>query len=108
MPNGSDNVVRTARWKAAADAAKAVIDLAGTSYALTSKYREMFLTALSYTNTEAILVRRNAASNDFEKACYPIGFDQAKSGNAPSQNMVDAYEVKTNATTAVPFDWSNS
>lgn len=28
-------------------------------------------------------------------------------GRPPSQNLVDAFEIKVNATTAIPFDWSN-
>ncbi|OIP82846.1 MAG: RagB/SusD family nutrient uptake outer membrane protein [Porphyromonadaceae bacterium CG2_30_38_12] len=107
LPDGNNPVIRTARWKAAADAAKAVIDLAGTGYALALDYKAMFLGSQGYNSTEHIFVRRNAASNEFEKAVYPIGFDLAKSGNAPSQNLVDAYEVKKSATVAEAFDWSN-
>lgn len=91
---------RTARWKAAADAAKAVIDLAGTGYALASNYRSLFNT---YNNSEIILTRRNSASNGFEFSSFPIGFNLAQGGTTPSQNMVDAYEM-TDGTT---FDWSN-
>lgn len=98
---------RTARWKAAADAAKAVIELSGTSYALSSNYRNMFITGQSYQDNELILVRRDGSSNDFEKATYSVGFDLGKSGTTPSQNLVDAYEVKVDETTAVPFNWSN-
>lgn len=95
---------RTARWKAAADAAKAVIDLAGTGYALTTNYRTLFT---SFNNTEIIFTRRNAASNSFETINFPIGFDKGRSGTTPTQDLVDAYEVKVNATTAIPFDWNN-
>ena len=91
---------RQARWKAAADAAKAVIDLAGTSYALTNNYRTLFT---SFNNNEIILVRRNKATNDFEKLSYPIGFDHATGGTTPSQNLVDAYEMKDGTT----FSWNN-
>lgn len=98
---------RAERWKIAADAAKAVIDLPGTGYALSTNYRNLFITDQSYQSTEHILVRRNGASNDFEAASYSVGFDQGKSGTTPSQNLVDAYEVKVDATTAVPFDWNN-
>lgn len=96
---------RTARWKAAADAAKAVIDLsAAAGYALTTNYRTLFT---SFNNSEIIFTRRNAASNSFETINFPIGFDKGRSGTTPTQDLVDAYEVKVNATTAVPFDWSN-
>ena len=92
---------RQARWKAAVDAAKAVIDLAGTSYALTNNYRSLFNT---FNNNEIILVRRNKATNDFEKLSFPIGFDYATGGTTPSQNLVDAYEMKDGTT----FDWKNT
>jgi hypothetical protein len=100
MPTGD----RTARWQKAADAANAVINLAGTGYSLATNYRNIFLT---FSSPEIIFTRRNAASNTFETASFPIGFDGGKSGTTPSQNLVDAYEVKINATTAVPFDWNN-
>ncbi|WP_040005996.1 RagB/SusD family nutrient uptake outer membrane protein [Fibrisoma limi] len=93
---------RTARWKAAADAAKAVIDLAGTGYALHNNYRNLFITN-SYTLPEIIFARRNSASNEFERANYPIGYDLGNSGTTPSQNLVDAYEM-SNGTR---FDWNN-
>jgi hypothetical protein len=93
---------RQARWKAAADAAKAVIDLSGTGYALNTNYRNLFITN-SYTLPEIILSRRNSASNEFEKANYPIGYDLGNSGTTPSQNLVDAYEM-SNGT---KFDWNN-
>lgn len=93
---------RASRWKSAADAAKAVIDLAGTGYSLHTNYRNLFITN-SYTLPEIIFARRNGASNDFEKANYPIGYDLGNSGTTPSQNLVDAYEM-TNGT---KFDWTN-
>ncbi len=93
---------RQARWKAAADAAKAVIDLAGTGYALHNNYRNLFITN-SYTLPEVIFTRRNGAANTFEVANYPIGYDLGNSGTTPSQNLVDAYEM-TNGT---KFDWKN-
>ncbi len=83
---------RQARWKAAADAAKAVIDLAGTGYVLHNNYRNLFLTN-SYTLPEIIFARRNAAESAFERANYPIGYDLGQSGTTPSQNLVDAYEM---------------
>lgn len=99
LPAGDRNV----RWKAAADAAKAVIDLV-PSPAL-GAYNTLFN---NFNLPEIIMARRNsAASNDFEKATYPIGYDLGNSGTTPSGNLVDAYEVKVNATTSIPFDWNN-
>lgn len=97
---------RAARWKAAADAAKDVIDLPGTGYKLANDYRNLFLRGDSYQNPEHILVRRGGTSNSFEVANYPIGFDRGQSGTTPSQNLVDAYEVIEDGR-AVPFDWDN-
>ncbi|WP_373551884.1 RagB/SusD family nutrient uptake outer membrane protein [Haliscomenobacter sp.] len=95
---------RAARWKAAADAAKALIDLPGTGYALFNNYSTLFR---AFNNNEIIFTRRNSASNGFEAANFPIGFDRGQSGTTPSQDLVDAYEIKVNATTSIPFDWSN-
>lgn len=97
---------RAAKWQAAADAAKAVIDLAGTGYTLSTNYGTLF-GATTFSNAEVIFRRGNANSNSFEKASIPIGYDLGQSGTTPSENLVSAYEVKVNATTAVPFDWSN-
>lgn len=98
---------RNARWKAAADAAKAVIDLPGTTYAIYNNYRNLFITAQSFQSMEHILVRRAGGSNSFEKANWSVGIDGGNSGTTPSQNLVDAYEVKASATSAVSFDWNN-
>jgi len=97
---------RTAKWQAAADAARAVIDLAGTSYALGSNYGSLFGTG-TYNNAEVIFRRGNGSDNNFERASIPIGYDLGQSGTTPSQNLVDEYEVKVNSTTSVPFNWSN-
>lgn len=90
---------RTARWKAAADAAKAVIDV---KEALGGNYSSIF-GPTGYINPEIIFVRRNGASNNFEITNYPIGYDLGQSGTTPSQNLVDAYE-KIDGT---KFNWNN-
>ncbi|SOD99359.1 RagB/SusD family nutrient uptake outer membrane protein [Spirosoma fluviale] len=93
---------RVARWKAASDAAKAVIDAAALPNL--GAYKALFNT---FNNPEIIFTRSNAASNAFERNNSPIGFSLGQSGNTPSQDLVDAYEVRVNATTAVKFDWTN-
>jgi len=95
---------RTARWQAAANSAKAVIDLAGTGYSLATNYTNLFKT---FNSPEIILVTRAGATNSFEKASFPVGYDLGNSGTTPSQNLIDDYEVKVNSTTSVPFDWNN-
>jgi hypothetical protein len=100
---------RIAKWQAAANAAKAVIDLAGTGYALntgSTSYSTLF-SATTFSSAEVIFCCRSGASNSFERANFPIGYDLGQSGTTPSQNLVDDYEVKVNATTAIPFDWNN-
>jgi hypothetical protein len=96
MPTGD----RTQRWKDAANAAKAVLDLTGTGYWIHWEYRPLFNT---FNSPEIILTRRNMATNDFEKANFPIGYNLGESGNTPSQNLVDAYEMRD----GTPFDWNN-
>ncbi len=98
LPSGD----RMARWKAASDAAKAVIDAAALP--TLGAYKSLFNT---FNNGEIIFTRSNAASNQFERNNSPIGFNLGLSGNTPSQDLVDAYEVKVNATTAVKFDWND-
>ena len=91
---------RKERWKRAADAAKNVIDLTDAGYALSNNYQGVFR---SYTDAEIILARRDGASNDFEKANYPVGYDLGNSGNTPSLNLLDDYEMLDGTA----FDWSN-
>ncbi|TCN59044.1 RagB/SusD family nutrient uptake outer membrane protein [Flavobacterium circumlabens] len=101
LPSGN----RNDRWKAASDAAKAVID-AGTLPVL-GAYKALFNTN---NNAEIILARTSGRSNAFEKINAPIGFNTATGGNAPSQDLVDAYEVRVGSgasATAVMFNWND-
>lgn len=98
MVSGGD---RAALWDAAAQAAKAVIDLTDARYTLLSSYSDIFLTAA--TSMESILVYRIGNSTYFESSNYSIGFDGGDSGTTPSQNLVDAFEM----TNGSAFDWNN-
>ena len=100
MPSGD----RSVRWKAAADAAKAVIDLGGSGYALHSGYAALFRT---FNSPEIIFTRRAGTSNNFERASFPVGYE-GQSGTTPSQNLVDAYEVKVSSSVSAQFDWNNA
>ncbi len=93
---------RAARWKAAADAAKAVIDLSGEAGYILDNYSNLF-GAKGYTSKEVILTARAAASNSFEKTNYPISFDYATGGNCPTQNLVDLFQMADGSK----FDWNN-
>ncbi len=91
---------RNARWKAAADAALAVINLAGSGYAMAADYS---LLGKTFDNPELIMVRRSWARNDFERINFPMGYPQGQGSVTPSQNLVDAYEM----TDGTKFNWNN-
>lgn len=55
------------------------------------------------TAGELIFERRNGDSNSFEQLNLPIGFEGGNSGNTPTQNLVDAFEMND----GTPFDWNN-
>lgn len=96
-----DDVDRQDRWDAAARAAKAVLDLSEARYTLLTSYPDIFLK--SYSNNEAIFVRRYGSGYSFETDNYSVGFDNGNSGTTPSQNLVDAFETKSGKV----FDWND-
>ncbi|GAB3643295.1 RagB/SusD family nutrient uptake outer membrane protein [Spirosoma arcticum] len=79
------------RWQAAADAAKAVVDLG--LYKLYPNYQQLFLTA---NNAEIIFNRIETQQGDsylnLERWNGPNGYG-GWGGNLPTQNLVDAYET---------------
>ena len=81
------------RWKLAADAAKAVMDL--KVYSLVPSFINVFLTQAAPvgTNTEYIFWRQNGNSTDIERYDGPVGYSTAGSvGNVSvTQNLVDAF-----------------
>jgi starch-binding outer membrane protein, SusD/RagB family len=94
---------RTARWRAAALANKAVLDLMPLApYSFQSTYSALFQLKTVRSN-EVIFEKRYPASNTWEALNYPIGYQTGRSGTGPSQNLVDAYEMKT----GIPFNWNN-
>ena len=107
---------RTARWQAAKDAAKAVIDL--NLYSLyqpapsapeeaTKNYSNIFL---SMETSEDIFVRYFTANIDENWDGYNPGLYQNPNGwhgwgsNTPNGQMADAYEMADGSK----FDWTNS
>lgn len=95
---------RNERWKAASEAAKELIDELGDK--TLGNYPNLFLSE-NFKSPEVILCRRNGSSNDFERHNSPIGFEGGLSGNTPSQNLVDDYEVIVDANTTKDFDWND-
>ncbi|MBF1407972.1 MAG: RagB/SusD family nutrient uptake outer membrane protein [Prevotella histicola] len=85
-------------WKAAADAAKAIIDL--NQYELAPAYDDLFKN--DFQNKEYIFVRRYPSNSDFEKSNFPVSYG-GKGGTNPSQNLIDDYEMLDGTA----FDWSD-
>ena len=81
------------RWKLAADAAKAVIDL--NEYQLMPKFNDVFTTQASPvgSNTEIICWFQNGSNNSVENANAPVGFSSVGGNGAtsPTQNLVEAF-----------------
>jgi hypothetical protein len=91
LHNTSGDVVL---WQKAANAAKAVMDLG--IYTLPASYNSNFNMLVATPTSELIMERRVAASNDFEKRNFPIGYEGGNTGTCPTQNLVDCYEMAAN------------
>lgn len=79
------------KWVDAAKAAKDIINSA--TYSLEANYNAFLNNVAS---KELILERREGNQNYFERANFPIGYEGGNTGNCPTQNLVDAYEMKAN------------
>ena len=81
-------------WLKAAKASKVVIDICESNGIKFGKYSDLWGTD-NYKNSEMIFLRRLGDSNSIESANFPIGVEGGNSGNCPTQNLVDAYEMKS-------------
>ncbi len=82
-----------AKWQVAADEAKALITLAGSTYALNPSFTQIFL---QRKNNEIILSYQRPNSKDLETQNGPAGFKDPNESNgfvSPSQNLVDAFPM---------------
>lgn len=91
-------------WQDAAEAASTVM---GLGYGLHPDYGTLFLSPNSNEIIFERLYVRGARHVCLEISNGPNGYG-GWAGNTPLQNLVDAYEVIEDETTAVPFDWNNS
>lgn len=91
-------------WQAAATAAQDVMNL---GYSLHGDYQSLFLTPSSNEIIFERLYAIGARHVCLEVSNSANGYG-GWAGNTPLQNLVDAYEVKVNSTTAEPFDWNNT
>lgn len=97
------------RWKSAAEAAQKVIDL--NWYTLFKKgtngqqnYKTLFNEwGSGHNNHEFIFGRIRGTNRDTENDNFPAGFTNSKGGTCPSQDLVDAYEMKDGTL----FDWND-
>lgn len=98
-----------AKWEKAAKAAYEVINLG--AYELPQITTDPLYSDKGgneiFKSKQLILERRiNSKTNDFEARNQPMGYAEtaAQGGNTPTQNLVDAYEMKNGTS----FDWTNA
>ena len=91
-PLHNSNPMDITLWQKAANAAKEVIDL--KVYALVSSYANVVNNLSLSPGQELIFERREPASNGFETRNFPIGYQGGNTGTCPTQNLVDAYEMR--------------
>lgn len=84
-----NNTEDAGKWVRAAQASRQLIDQA--HYTLEGSYGEV---VNNRTSPELILETREPASSAFEAANFPIGYEGGNTGTCPTQNLVDAYEMK--------------
>lgn len=87
-------------WIKAAEASKAIID--SSYYTLENNYSNVVNNRRS---DELIFERRLSQSNFFEQSNFPVGFEGAEPGTAPTQNLVDSYEMQSSG---LPIDDASS
>ena len=87
-----------AKWDEAAKACAYILDNASAWGIKLSKYADLWGDN-AFFNAELIWGIGRGASNTFEMAHYPIGVENASSGNCPSQTLVDQYEYQADGVT---------
>lgn len=80
-------------WQKAAAAAKELIDT--KAHALYSSYANIFNYSVAAYNTEVIFATAANTRNDIETNNAPISYNGALGRTNPTQELVDAYEMKT-------------
>ena len=91
------------KWKAAADAAYAIIK--ENWYSLPKTNADPLYDKNGGNDVlkspQLIFERRNGESFDFEANNLPISYEKGETGNVPTQNLVDAFQL----TNGKDFDW---
>lgn len=102
LHNPSDDVEK---WKSAAKAAYEIIGERWYSLPKVAKDPLYTKNGKDITSSpQLILERRSGTSSSFEARNQPMGYEGAQGGNTPTQNLVDAFEMKD----GTPFDWNNA
>ncbi len=81
-----------AKWMRAAQAANEFLSCGDINYGLDPNYDSYFKGGTSLASPETIYLVRREASNNLEKANYPIATPGGKSGVCPTENLVSQYE----------------
>ena len=84
-----------AKWQKAADAAKAVITLGKHSLLSTAQHANIWNYTSQAYNAEVIFASVADNVNNIESANAPISYDGARGRTNPTQEMVDAFEMRT-------------
>jgi len=80
------------KWQKAADAAKLLIDK--NVHSLLTDYRNPFLFGGNPYNNEVIFETQTPNRNDIEQNNAPVSYDGALGRTNPTQEMVDAFEMR--------------
>ena len=95
------------KWKRAAEAAYAVINpSAGLGYAIQKGFRNIYLQE-NAGRKDIILYRPVGETGNFEKANFPIGIEGGNTTTCPTQNLMEAFEMKLPDGKYHPFDWND-
>ena len=87
-----------AKWQKAAEACKYILDNASAWGLKLGTYASLWGND-AFFNKEIIFGLGRGESNSFEMANYPIGVENASSGNCPTQSFIDQYEYQDNGQT---------
>ncbi|WP_316809386.1 RagB/SusD family nutrient uptake outer membrane protein [Pedobacter agri] len=81
------------KWQAAADAAKRLMDL--NKHSIYSSYPNIWLWNNGAFNAETIFATATLNTNSIEVNNAPVSYDAANGRTNPTQEMVDAFEMRT-------------
>lgn len=95
--SSSSNATDPEKWRQAAAAAKAVLDLSNSGAAVyrlepSLAARKQMYTATTLQSSEVIFERMRETDQGMDKYLFPFG-NSGWSGSAPTQNIVDDYEM---------------